>query len=292
MPMTDADERRHPVEDPNEHWSDSLYFFGHDNDTSTCFLTRIGILANQPGATAILLAWLDGKPAYGYYRAIEELPPGDWDVTTVGGLTYRMLASQQGWSIKLDDGDDQMFVEFDGFTPCFNYSDNAAALPKAVAWGHYEQSGTMRGDIRLGGHSIAFNGVSQRDHSWGFRQWDGVREWHWVSGVFGTRRSFNLFQVVDAAGGVTANGYVFDGGTVHPIVRADRRTKEGEERVPESYELTLEVEGGGSFEFIAERSQPAVPLRPGTTVLQEAPMRIVSGGLDGVGIYELLFNNS
>jgi len=163
-------------------------------------------------------------------------------------------------------------------------------LPRAVAWGHYEQSGTLRGDVVLGGRAVAFDGVSQRDHSWGFRQWDGVREWHWVSGVFGTDRSFNLFHVVDGSGSVSANGFVYDAGVVHPIVRADRRTKEGEERVPESYELTLEVAGGGAFDIVAERSQPAVPLRPGTTVLQEAPMHLSSDGLAGVGIYELLFN--
>jgi len=102
--------------------------------------------------------------------------------------------------------------------------------------------------------------------------------------------AFNLFHVVDAAGGVSANGYVLDGGDLHPIVRADRRTREGADRRPEGYDLLLEVAGGASFEVAAERSHESVALQPGTTTVQEAPMRLLSGPLAGVGIYELLFN--
>jgi hypothetical protein len=74
-------------------------------------------------------------------------------------------------------------------------------------------------------------------------------------------------------------------------VRADRRTRESGGRTPEGYDLTLEVAGGGSYEVAAERSHEALALRPGTTTVQEAPMRLLSGPRTGVGIYELLFND-
>jgi hypothetical protein len=292
VPVTDLDERRHPVEHPDPHWSDSLYFNGFDLESGDCFLTRMAMLPNQPGATALFIAWLDGAPTYGYYRELDRLPDADWDTATIEGLGYRMLEPLRRWTLRLDDGDNKAFLEFEGAGPCFDYADNAAPLPQPVAWGHYEQSGTVRGDLFVGGRRLAFEGVSQRDHSWGFRQWDGVREWHWVTGLFGTERAFNLFHVVDAHGSVSANGYVLDTGEVHPIVRADRRTREGEGRVPEGYDLTLEVAGGLQFELAAERSHTALPLRPATTTIQEAPMRLVSGDLEGVGIYELLFNEA
>lgn len=290
MPVSDLDERRHPVQDTNEHWSDSLYFNGFDAETGACFLTRMAVLANQPGANALWIAWLDGAPAYGYYREIDRVPDADWDATTIDGLGYRMLEPLRRWALRLDDGPNKAYLEFDGVGPCFDYADNPAPLPRAVAWGHYEQSGTVRGDLFVSGRRLSFEGVGQRDHSWGYREWSGVREWHWVTGLFGTTRAFNLFHVVDAHGSVSANGYVLDHGVVHPIVRADRRTRESEERVPEGFELAVEVSGGTTFEVTAERSQQAVPLRPGATVIQEAPMRLVSDGLDGVGVYELLFN--
>ncbi len=290
MPVTDLDERRHPVEDTHEHWSDSLYFNGFDLATGACFLTRMAVLANQPSANALWLAWLDGEPAYGYYRVTKQLPEADWDATSIDGVTYRMIEPRRRWTLALDDGDDKAFLEFDGFSPCFDYADNREPLPRAVAWGHFEQSGTVRGDLHLGEHRIAFDGVGQRDHSWGFRQWDGVREWHWVTGLLGTTRSFNLFHVVDGQGCVSASGYVYDAGTARPIVGADRRTREGDGRVPEGYELTLEVEGGRVFEFAARRSHTSVALRPGSTTVQEVPMHLASDGLEGVGVYELLFN--
>jgi hypothetical protein len=290
MPITDTDERLHPVEHADEHWSDSLYFNGFDPKTGACFLTRMGVLANQQTANVLFLAWADGAPCYAYYRGLDHMPPWDWDVATLEGIAYRMTEAQRGWTVTLDDGDNRAYLEFSGFSPCFDYRDNVAPVPRAVAWGHYEQSGTVTGDLVVGDRTIGFDGVGQRDHSWGFRQWDGVREWHWVTGLFGDARSFNLFHVVDASGGVTASGYVYDAGTVHPIVRADRRTREGDDRCPESYELTLEASTGAAFEVVAERCATSVPLRPGTTTIQEAPMRLVSGGLEGLGIYELLFN--
>jgi hypothetical protein len=290
VPVSDLDERRHPVEHPDAHWSDSLYFNGFDLASGVCFLTRMAVLANQPGANALFIAWVDGEPSYGYYRELDHLPGADWDATTIEGLGYRMLAPRRRWSLELDDGDTRAYLEFEGEGECFDYADNAAPLPKPVAWGHYEQSGTMHGDLVLGGRRIAFDGVSQRDHSWGWRDWSGVREWHWVTGLFGTQLTFNLFHVVDAAGSVSANGYVLDGGEIHPIARADRRTRESGSRTPEGYDLTLEVVGGGSYEVAAERSHEALALRPGTTTVQEAPMRLLSGPRTGVGIYELLFN--
>ncbi len=325
MVVTDLDERRHPVEHPDAHWSDSLYFNGFDLASDTCFLTRMAVLPNQPAANALFVAWRDGAPAYGYYRELDHLPGADWDATTIAGLGYRMLESRRRWSLELDDGDNKAYLEFEGTGGCFDYADNAAPLPRPVAWGHYEQSGTVRGDLVLGGCRLEFDGVSQRDHSWGWRDWSGVREWHWVTGLFppsgsrslrsplprnsggpgagepgplgegwqlhGVGMAFNLFHVVDGAGRVSANGYVLDNGQVHPIVRADRQTREGPGRVPEGYDLTLEVAGGASYEVAAERSHESLPLQPGSTTVQEAPMRLRSGRRAGLGIYELLFND-
>jgi hypothetical protein len=290
MPVTVADECRHPVEHAHNHWSDSLYFNGFDRESGDCFLTRMAVLPNQPSANALFIAWFDGTPAYGYYRELDHLPDGDWPDATIEGLGYRMREPLQRWTLELDDGDTQAVLEFEGSGPCFDYADNPAPLPQPVAWGHYEQSGTLRGELRNGERRVEFDGVGQRDHSWGWRDWSGVREWHWVTGLFGAERACNLFQVVDAAGSVSANGYVLENGVTHSIVRADRRTREGEGRVPEGYDLSLEVAGGGTFEVSAERSHTALPLQPGTTIVQEAPMRLVSDGRAGAGIYELLFN--
>src|SRR4029078_13011888 len=79
-------------------------------------------------------------------------------------------------------------------------------LPKAVAWGHYEQSCKVTGDLVVGGHTIAFDGFVQRDHSWAFRHWAGLHQWHWVTGFLVDGRCFNLFEVHAHDGTTTVNG--------------------------------------------------------------------------------------
>ena len=51
-PITDEDERLHPVEDPSPHWSDSLYFNAWDPGTDAFLMSRIAVRANEPAATA------------------------------------------------------------------------------------------------------------------------------------------------------------------------------------------------------------------------------------------------
>ena len=291
MPVSASDERRHPVEDPSEHWSDSLYFNAWDPASGTFLLTRMAVLANQRSANALFLAWLDGNPSYGYYRQLDHLPDGDWDDTIIEGMRYRMDAALKTWTLTLDDGDDTAELRWDGFSGVFDYADNPRPLPRAIAWGHYEQTGTVTGPLRLGGRDIAFDGVGQRDHSWGHRDWAGVREWHWITGFFGTERSFNLFHAVAADGTVTTNGFVHDKGRDFPIVSAARKTREEDDRSPRRYEILLSLTDGRTIDIIGRRQGTGVPLRPGTTVVHEVPMRLESDGLEGFGIYELLVND-
>src|SRR5690606_32742684 len=140
-PITDADERLHPVEDPSEHWSDSLYFNAWDPATDAFLLTRIAVRANAPEVTAGFVAWVDGAPVYGYGRELDTIPPTDWDVMAVEGLTYRMLESGRAWAVQLDDGEQRAHLEWRGRSPATHYGGHPAGpLPRAVAWGHYEQT--------------------------------------------------------------------------------------------------------------------------------------------------------
>ncbi|MBK9178792.1 MAG: hypothetical protein IPM45_04345 [Acidimicrobiales bacterium] len=294
MAVTDLDERLHPVQDPSPHWSDSLYFNAWDPASGAFLMTRMAVLANEPRVTGGVLCWIDGVPAYGYGRELGELPATDWDAMSVGGLDYRMLQANREWLVRLDDGDDRAHLTWAGFTGVFDYADNEQPLPRAVAWGHYEQTCTVRGDLHVAGRRIAFDGVGQRDHSWGHRDWGGLAEWHWITGFFGTRCSFNLFHVCTPGGDWTVNGFVHRDGRDVAIAGAERTTREGDGRSPEGYELVLALADGSRLELGAEAGGVEVPVRPheGATVVHEVPMRLRSSdGLDGFGIYELLENS-
>jgi hypothetical protein len=292
--ISDLDERLHPVEHESEHWSDSLYFNAWDPGSKVFLLTRIAVLANQSKVTAGVLAWRDGMPAYGYGREHDGVAPGDWDVMQIGGLAYRMEQACQRWLIKLDDPDtdSRAHLTWDGFTGCFAYDGNAQPLPKAVAWGHYEQTCRVTGDLVIRGERIRVDGVGQRDHSWGFRDWAGLRTWHWITGFFGTTRSFNVFHVEQPDGTITANGFVHDDGVDHAITTVDRHTDETDAGGPTAYRMTITLDGGRTFLIEGSAAGTEVPVRPhaGDTVVHEVPMALRCDGVDGFGIYELLDN--
>jgi hypothetical protein len=292
MPVTDADERLHPVEDPSEHWSDSLYFNAWDPATNTFLLTRIAVLANKGEVTAGYVVWVDGMPVYAYNHVLDHVPDTDWDVMTVGGLSYRMLRSCQTWAVQLDDGDNaKAHLEWDGFSGAVHYDDGEAKLPKAVAWGHYEQSCRVRGDLVIGERRIAFDGMGQRDHSWGYRHWAGLHQWHWITGFFGEDRAFNLFEVHEHDGSISVNGFVHDDGADRFITSAVRDMRRDDSGAPTSYVLTLTLQDGGERKITGTGEGFVIPVRPAAdqpVVVHEALMRLESDGVEGFGIYEHL----
>jgi len=286
---TDADEALHEVASDSPHWSDSLYFNAWDVATGTFLMTRMAVRPNEGVRTAGMLAWFDGAPAWGYGRDLEGPPTSNWDVMRMGDLTYRMEQALQRWVVQLHDGDDLVHLTFEGVTPCVDYGDD---IPRAWAWGHYEQTCRVTGDLRVGGRSLAFDGWGQRDHSWGARDWAGLREWHWVTGFLldpatgALVRSFNAFEATEADGTVSQRGMTAEG----TLLSFTRETDLAGTGAAQSCELDL----GGSFGRVSGvAAATAVPVKPhaGGTVVHEVPMRFrTPDGLEGFGVYELLTN--
>jgi hypothetical protein len=290
--ITDAHERLHPVEDPSPHWSDSLYFNAWDPSTDAFLMTRIAVLANEARATGGMVVWVGGELTYGYGSELDHLPPSDWDAMSTDGLTYRMLESGQAWAVQLADGEAKAHLEWHGLSPATSYDEHPKGpLPKAVAWGHYEQSCKVTGDLVVGGHSIAFDGYGQRDHSWGFRHWAGLHQWHWVTGFLVDGRCFNLFEVHTHDGTTSVNGFVHGPGGDDYVTAADRVLVQGDDGSASSYELTATTAGGTNLRIVGERAGFSVPVRPAPdqpAVVHETPMRLDADGVAGYGIYEHL----
>jgi hypothetical protein len=291
--ITDDDERLHPVEDPSEHWSDSLYFNAWDPSTNAFVMTRIAVRANVPQVTAGMIVWVDGEPVYGFGHELGEIPPTDWDVMAVGGLTYRMLESGQAWAVQLADGDAQAHLEWRGLSPVTAYAGHPnGGLPRAVAWGHYEQSCRVTGDLHVGGRRITFDGLGQRDHSWGHRHWAGLHQWHWVTGFLTDGRAFNLFEVHEHSGATSINGFVrgLDGDEY--VVASAREQERSDDGGAESYRVVLQLGDGSALEVTGERAGFSIPVRPAPdqpVTVHETPMRLrAADGTEGYGIYEHL----
>ena len=290
--IDDAAERLHPVEDPSAHWSDSLYFNAWDPATDTFVMTRIAVLANARQVTAGMVVWHQGAVVYAYGRELADLPVTDWDVMQVDGLTYRMLESRQAWAVQLGDGEAQAHLEWRGTSPAVSYEGHpAGALPRAVAWGHYEQTCAVTGDLVVAGQRIRFDGLGQRDHSWGFRHWAGLQQWHWVTGFLDDGRAYNLFEVLSHEDVLTVNGYVQHGDRTDYVASAERTLERGEDGGADRFRLRLRTTDGTELEVTGERAGGSIPVRPAqdqTVVVHETPVRLRSEGAVGYGIYEHL----
>lgn len=292
-PITDEDERLHPVEDPSPHWSDSLYFNAWDPATDAFLISRMAVRANEPAATAGMIVWVAGLPVYAYGHDLAEVPPTDWDVMPIGDLTYRMLESGRTWAVQLADGDHRLHLEWHGRTPATHYGGNPGGpLPKPVAWGHYEQVCRVTGDLRVGGQQIRFDGFGQRDHSWGFRHWAGLDQWHWVTGWFTDGRGFNLFEVLEPDGTTSWNGFVHGDGGDRYVVGAERELVRSDDGGAERCSLVLHLADGDRVEVTGERAGFSIPVQPAPdqpVTVHETPVRFTAAdGTAGYGIYEHL----
>jgi len=290
--ITDADERLHLVEDPSPHWSDSLYFNAWDPGSDTFLMTRIAVLGNRGQVTGGMVVWVDGNLTYAYGRALDEIPPADWDVMATDGLTYRMLEAGQAWAVQLADGDAKAHLEWRGLSPATSYDAHPdGPLPRAVAWGHYEQSCRVTGDLVVGGRSIAFDGFGQRDHSWGFRHWAGLHQWHWVTGFATDGRAFNLFEVHTHDDMTSVNGFVHGPTGDEYVTGTDRTLRRDDDGGAAAYEMTLTTTSGATLVVTGERAGASVPVRPEEdqpAVVHETPVRLLLDGVPGYGIYEHL----
>ena len=136
------------------------------------------------------------------------MPPTDWDVMTIDGLTYRMLESGQAWAVQLADGDSKAHLEWRGLSPAASYD----AHPGGRCPRRWRGGTTSRPAASPATSSWAashrFDGFGQRDHSWGFRHWAGLHQWHWVTGFLADGRTFNLFEVHTHGDVTTVNGFV------------------------------------------------------------------------------------
>jgi len=294
--ITGADERIRPVEDPSPRWSDAVTFSAWDDASGLFVLVRAAVLPNQPGATAAVLGWVGARPVHAYAHALDEAPLADWDDLAVAGLRVQELEALRSWEVNLGEGDGQsgLSLKWEAFSSPIAYD-----LPRAVAWGHYEQSCRVTGQADLGGHVVRVDGAGQRSHTWGVRDPEAVAGWRTITALLGassrekgaptTDRAVHLWEVTDRDGATTVHGYVHDGGEDLVIAEAQGSTS------GEALELEVTVDGGRRFSLRGTPHGADVPVRPAgagegsTAVLHQQLIRWeADDGLDGYGIVETL----
>jgi hypothetical protein len=142
----------------------------------------------------------------------------------------------------------------------------------------------------VGGHQIAFDGFGQRDHSWGFRHWAGLHQWHWVTGFADDGHAFNLFEVHTHDDTTSVNGYVHRSDGDDYVTGVDRVLVRADDGGAATLQMTLTTAGGVTT-ISGERAASTVPVRPAEdqpAIVYETPIRLMIDGVPGYGVYEHL----
>lgn len=190
--MTDAgDERRHPSGE-GRLWSESWYFDFAARDGSIGGYVRLGLYPNL--GTAWFWAYLvrAGQPLLAVRDHEVDLPRGNeldirseglWSAVTCEAPLDHWSIGVEAFAIALDDPLDAYRGEL-GHRVAFGLDLEWEGVMAPYDWpgvSRYEQGCIVHGDILVGDETIAFDGIGQRDHSWGERDWWTTR-WLWTAG--------------------------------------------------------------------------------------------------------------
>ena len=190
-----SDEKMHPVGD-DPAWSESYYFNFVDPDSKVGMFTRMGFRPGNGWADALHAIYLEGKRVaftYGRRDIGKDLTVYDGDLAA-GHLRLTCEDAHKRWRLTYDgpaqdipNGEILLMRSKqrpDGwYTPSHMTMDlvfDCLTEPHYAARGdkgHFEQSGQVTGNIKVGDSTYEVRGFGVRDKSWGPRDWGaGDRE--------------------------------------------------------------------------------------------------------------------
>ena len=225
-------------------WSENLQLVANDGDIA--FYMHFSRMVEDPGIwEGILVTYLPG----GALRASRAFArdPGTGAASS-GQLTFEPVEPLRRWRLR-----------FDGMARVLHREESAAGPlaegpvePLAVAlevecstppWGvgsehgggatadalhgqgwarvHFEQAVRVVGELRRGGSGTPFDGVGMRDHSFGPRDYGGIRREAWANAVFPSGRAFCALWVEMQGAPPFLHGFVWTGDELHAMSSLD-----------------------------------------------------------------------
>lgn len=244
-----ADESPHQSTDISD-YNESAYFNFLDGGQDIGGIVRVG---NRPaegyrefsvnlklpgGAIALLAARQVGDGAIGFScgglaLSLEE-PTRRWRLSFRGSLsvvgTPERLVNHPGQILKSSPLEPcEIELEWLAASPMFVLNADGSGRPtpggtSLMGSDHYEQFGTVSGQIRLGSRAwILADAPSMRDHTWGPRVW-GTFHGEWLCAFLPGGTGMTLFSEMEGTGKRVCSGAVLFEGKVHYVERFDVAT--------------------------------------------------------------------
>jgi hypothetical protein len=194
-------------------------------------------------------------------------------------------------------------LEFAGASDVWDFAADPDMAREPWASSHYEQTGRIRGAVRVSGRELTIDARGHRDHSRGVRKYAPMRNTVWMQGHFPGGRSFAIVHCEMYEGPPTVHAVVFAEGKIYPARNLRLPAMHTIEQQPRSYRVHLESDLG-AMDVEAEFAQ-ILPLSlddhheciyggrvlPGFTKLMAiiGPTTLTWNGQQGVGHTELAY---
>lgn len=218
--LTDADDRRHQLAD-TALARESLIFILilPEEDLGAIAYTWVDG-AGRAGSMGLVFGADNSQLARFHVEGVEVPASADFDDWQVGPLSVRHGAPHQVVDVAFTHGDASLEYHFEAMTPAFSYHDNREGCPPFLADNRLEQSGRVRGTLRLGDRVVPFETTGHRDHSWGMRDWTAFHHYKWINIQAEPDIAINLMHGL-AIDQLWQLGYVDRDGVQSPITTID-----------------------------------------------------------------------
>lgn len=228
VPLTDADEHAHAA-GPERLWGESWYFDFTNRAGTLGGYVRLGLYPNLGvawywaclvGEGRPLVTVIDHDVALPRAGSLEVRADGLWADHTVETPFDHVTLGCEAFAVGVDDPA-EVYGDLRGervpFGLDLEWETDGNGLYPWIGTTRYEVSCTVHGQILVGDEEIDFDGIGQRDHSWGVRDWWGPG-WVWTAGGLDDGTRFHSTRVRIPGLEDFAPGYVMaPGGPVEQI---------------------------------------------------------------------------
>jgi len=290
-PLDPADDGRHPL--PNKPLArESLVFCIELPEEQLAFWVYPRVTGDglAGGTVCAFGPAVEGGSIFESFRNIPVPDTADFVDWDAGGVRLKLPDPLRRAEVSFTGERISTEFTFDAIHPAYSYASHPEGCPPYFALNRFEQGGKVKGWIKVDGKEYRFDGIGQRDHSWGTRNWGVNYHYKWFHA---TREDMSVhFFKMEYLGRHLVRGYVFKDGHMSQItdvnvidfeLDADMIHKAIEVSIKDQAGRTTHVTGA----YFGHRVYPIDELN----ILNEVAMTTVIDGRPAVGWCEFYWDS-
>jgi hypothetical protein len=149
-------------------WHDVVSFSlrsANDDEAAIDIEAFIDVQLGEPSLLSSIIITVDGDQIVDRQRFFDDTPQADWDVMSVGGVTFRIHEMLVEWLVQVAMGDVKAYL-------VCRASDEGDVIgrPLRPEGGGYRHRVSVTGDLMIGEQRWVIDGVGSRTRWWGHHE--------------------------------------------------------------------------------------------------------------------------